>query len=212
MGKQRPPKKDDATRRVGLDGLRQAFDEVRFGAERILNLRETLPTGDEAARRVELWLRQQQVDKAGEVLVITGRGNASHDGVSVVREAVIRTFHQLKRKGVVAEHAEHTPGSFVVTLAKLSQLVEAPARRRHPEDAPKPASPPSLESLEPPTRKLLRDLAERALESLGVFEKGTFLEGEMLRQFGAIAATVPPGPDREVRLRQAIRLAMEDYE
>ena len=50
------------SRRIhGLVGLQRAFDEVRFGATRTLNLRESLPTGAEAARRLEAWLRQHQV-------------------------------------------------------------------------------------------------------------------------------------------------------
>ena len=119
-------------RRTGLKGLQQAFDEARFGASRTLNLRESLPTrgrGDDAHRS---WLRQQQVDRADEVLIITGRGNNSDDGVSVVREAVIRLLHALKRRGVVDGHEEHTPGSFVVTLAPVSALWESPKRNRGP--------------------------------------------------------------------------------
>jgi hypothetical protein len=34
----------------------------------------------------------------------------------------------------------------------------------------------------------------------------------MLRLFGSLAATVPPGPDRERRLRDAVRAAMSEYE
>src|SRR5512142_2544312 len=97
-----------ARRGVPLTGLRQAFDEVRFGPSRTLNLRETLPTAAAATTRTESWLRQQQVERAGEVLIVTGRGNHSPEGVSVVRESVIRLLHSLKRRGVVAEHHEHT--------------------------------------------------------------------------------------------------------
>src|SRR5690348_5159313 len=93
---------------VGLKGLQQAFDEARFGGARTLNLRETLPTADQATTRAETWLRHQQVEKADEVLIITGRGKNSVIGFSVVREAVIRLLHVLKRKGVVASHEEHT--------------------------------------------------------------------------------------------------------
>ena len=78
-------------RRVGLTGLRQAFDEVRFGHSRTLNLREARPTPAVATVRLEAWLRQRQVDRAKEVLVITGRGIHSEGGVSVVREAAIRS-------------------------------------------------------------------------------------------------------------------------
>lgn len=44
-----------------MTGLQHAFDEVRFGAARTLNLRESLPTARDAASRLESWLRQQQV-------------------------------------------------------------------------------------------------------------------------------------------------------
>ncbi len=197
-------------RGVPLTGLRQAFDEVRFGAERTLNLRDSLPTTHEASVRAEAWLRQKQVQNAGEVLVITGRGNQSPGGVSPVREAVISLFHTLKRRGVVAGHHEHTPGSFVVTLAPVHALWEAPRRKR--EHAPPLPAPPSLDALHEDTRKLLRDLAERSLDTLGVQDRTEFMEGEMLRQFAAIAASVEEGPRREARLRDAIRLAMEQYD
>lgn len=199
-------------RRVPLSGLRQAFDEVRFGAARTLNLRDSLPTAADATARTEAWLRQRQVEKAEEVLVITGRGNQSPEGVSVVREAVTRLLHSLKRRGVVAGHTEHTPGSFVVELAPMHELWDAPKRRREKAAPPPPPAPPSLDALSPDTRKLLRDLAERSLDALGVEDYTPFLQDEMLRQFGAIAAGVPPGGDREARLRAAIRVALDQYE
>ena len=200
------------SRRTGLKGLRQAFDEVRFGSQRTLNLRVSLPTPEDAATRAEAWLRQQQVDRAEEVLIITGRGNQSEGGVSVVRDAVIRLLHVLKRRGVVSGHQEHTPGSFVVTLAPLSALWESPRRNRGRGVAPPPKTPPSLEDLDDDTRVLLRNLAERALEGLGLKDTAAFLQGEMLRQFSAIATTVGDAPGREVRLRTAIRAALDQHE
>src|SRR5437763_1839026 len=98
----------------GLKGLRQAFDEVRFGDRRTLNLRDSLPTAQVAMERAESWLRQQQVD--------------------------------------------------------------------------------------------------RAEEGLGVKHTAMFLQGEMLKQFGAIAATVGNEPGREGRLRTAIRAALDQHE
>ncbi len=123
---------------VPLSDLWKAFDEARFGKERTLNLRASLPTADEAARRAESWLRQQQIalNGDGDVLVITGRGKGSPDGISAVREAVIRVLHALKRKGVVAGHQEHTAGSFVVTLASIQALLEAPRRQRDARRTP----------------------------------------------------------------------------
>jgi hypothetical protein len=203
-------------RSVPLSDLWKAFDEARFGSERTLNLRASLPTPDEAARRAELWLRQQQIAQAGDVLIITGRGKGSPDGVSPVREAVVRTLHALKRKGVVAKHEEHTAGSFVVTLAPMHELLEAPRRLRDEARNRAPtapvASPPSLDALEPQTRDLLRDLASHALDHLGVHDREPFLEGEMVRQFGVLAAGIPKGVERERWLREAIRRAMEAYD
>lgn len=201
-----------ARRITGLPGLQQAFDEVRFGASRTLNLRTSLPTGSEAAARVERWLRQHQVQQSKEVLVITGRGNGSEAGIAVVREASIRVFHELRRKGVIEAFAEHTAGSFVVTLASMKAMLDAPARRRELTPPPRPAAPPTLEALGEETRQLLRTLAERSLDALGVRDRTPFLESEMLRLFGSLAATVPAGPDRERRLRTAIRAAMSEYD
>lgn len=200
------------SRKVGLKGLRQAFDEARFGAQRTLNLRESLPTADVATKRAETWLRQQQVDRAEEVLIITGRGNSSEGGVSVVREAVIRLLHVLKRRGVVGGHAEHTPGSFVVTLAPVAALWESPKRNGGRGVAPPPRTPPSLEELDDDTKTMLRNLAERALEGLGVKDTAQFLQAEMLKQFGAIAASVGDAPGREARLKKAIRAALDQHE
>jgi hypothetical protein len=200
-----------------LSGLRQAFDEAHFGRARTLNLRESLPTAAEAVARTEAWLRQQQVQLASrreqtDVLIITGRGNSSAGGVSVVRSSVEGLLHRLKQRGVVASHSEHTPGSFVVTLAPIRELWESPKRVREP-DTPPPPDPPSLDALEPDTRRLLRQLAERSLEQLGVrAERDRFIESEMLRQFSAITTSLASGAQREDRLRAAIRHALAQYD
>ena len=195
----------------GFAGLQQAFDEVRFGATRTLNLRQSLPTGAEAARRVDAWLRQHQMQQSGELLVITGRGNNSEAGISVVREATLRVFHELRRKGVVQEFVEHTPGSFVVTLAPVTTMFGA-AKRREQDSLPAPATPPTLTSLDESTRDRLRILAERSLDALGVRERGPFLESEMLRLFGILASSVGDGADRETQLRAAIARAMSEID
>src|SRR5438046_10457224 len=92
-------------RGTSLSGLRQAFDEARFGNGRTLNLRDALPTAAEAVARAEAWLRQQQVqfssrDDEVEVLIVTGRGNNSPGGVSVVRSAIEGLIQRLKQRGV----------------------------------------------------------------------------------------------------------------
>lgn len=198
--------------RVGGDplrsSLRQAFDELRFGSERTLNLRESLPTAADATARADAWLRQHQAKGSREVLVITGRGNNSVDGISVVREAILRLLYALKRRGVVAEHHEHTAGSFVVTLAPLSALFDAPKRQR--DKRPPPSAPGSLAALGDETRQMLGDLAKRALQDLGVRDPVPFMEAEMLKQFGALAAGIPPGPHREQMLRAALRHALDE--
>jgi hypothetical protein len=201
------------SRRVhGLAGLQRAFDEVRFGATRTLNLRESLPTGAEAARRVEAWLRQHQVQQSAELLVITGRGNRSEAGIAVVREAAIRVFHELRRKGVVEAFAEHTPGSFIVTVAPLSAAVDAAHRRAEHEAASEAAPAPTLVALDVEIRRELRILAERSLDTLGVRERGPFVESEMLRLFGVLAPKVGSAAERESQLRLAIRRAMAELD
>ena len=171
-----------------------------------------MPTAHEAAIRAETWLRRQQVERADEVLIITGRGNQSDFGHSVVRDAVIRQLHVLKRRGVVAGHEEHTAGSFVVKLAPMSALWEAPKRNGGRGAVPPPRTPPSLDELDENTRSMLRNLAERALEGLGIKDTAAFLQAEMLRQFGTIAASVGDAPGREARLRAAVRAALDQVE
>jgi len=201
-----------------LSGLRQAFDEARFGHGRTLNLRDTLPTPAEAVARTEAWLRQQQVqlssqDGDPEVLIITGRGNNSVGGVSVVRSAVEGLIHRLKQRGVVARHDEHTQGSFVVVLAPVSALWNAPSQGATSPAQTPPPGPPSLEALDRETRVLLRQLAERSLEQLGVRgDRDRFVDAEMVRQFTALATTLAADHQREDRLREAIRRAIEQYD
>lgn len=190
--------------------LKHAFDEARFGAERTLNLRAAMPTVNEAVVRTERWLRERQASLGGEVLVITGRGNRSDEGYSVVREAIARLFRSLKRKGVVGEVVEHTPGSFVVALAPMRRLFESP--RRSGERAPRRAAGASIVGLEPETRALLHELAMRSLDSLGVAGDEPFLDDEMRRQLALILPGIPEGPDREARLRDAIVRALREDE
>jgi hypothetical protein len=194
-----------------VPSLHQAFDEMRFGADRTLNLRTHHPSREQAVRRAENWLRERQMSRASEALVITGRGNNSPDGVSVVREALVQLFASLRRRGVIDQVVEHTPGSFVVTFAKLNAVRDAPQRARNPHEPP-PRDPAALAALEPETRALLRRLAKRAIEELGVEPKPSFVEQEMLAQFAAAASGVPAGADREQRLRDVLRAALHEYD
>lgn len=184
---------------------------MRFGTDRTLNLRTHHPSREQAVRRAENWLRERQMSRAQEALVITGRGNNSPDGVSVVREAVVQLFASLRRRGVINEVIEHTPGSFVVTFAKLNAVRDAPPRSRNSHELP-PRDPAALAALEPESRALLRLLAKRAIEELGVEAKPSFVEQEMMAQFAAAAAGVPEGADREQRLRDVLRAALHEYD
>jgi hypothetical protein len=189
----------------------RAFDEAAFGRTRTLNLRSTLPTAREATDRLDVWLREQQVARAGSVLVITGRGNNSPDGISAVREAALRAFPGLRRRGVITGWREHTPGSFVVELAPLSALFERLPRKREPRQEPV-RDPAALAALSPAVRSALRRLAVRSLENLGVREPQKFVEEEMLRQFALLSAALSAGEDHEARLMSAITGALEELD
>lgn len=194
-----------------MTGLDRAFDELRFGGQRTLNLRALQPTALQATQLAERWLREQQVLGADEALIITGRGNNSIDGYSPVRESIVKLLPSLRRRNVIAGYAEHTPGSFVVTFAPVKALFEAPKRRRE-KPAPVPR-PPTLSGLDEETMKQLRDLAAMSLAVLGINSPTRAqLEDEMLRQFGALSAALPDGADREALLQQALLRAAEEYE
>jgi hypothetical protein len=198
--------------KVSLHSVWKAFDEAEFGAKNILNLRESLPTAADARFRAEAWLRERQVSRANEVLLITGRGNQSPGGVSVVRAAIVALLPALRRRGVVIEWREHTPGSFVVKLGSISSLLDAPRRKRDRALVAKPADPRSLAELETSTLSLLRRLAVRSLESLGVRNPEKFVDAEMLSKFNSLAGGVAPGLEGEARLRAAISTALDQLD
>ena len=191
--------------------LSHAFDEIRFGAGRTLDLRAQLPTRAQAVARAEAWLRQKQAEGAGEVLIITGRGNQSEGGVSVVREGVQRLLAQLRRGGVVKEMASHTPGSFEVKLAPFAALRDAPRRRGSPPPA-RASDPESLAVLSAETRELLRKVSLRAIEELGIRDPEPFLQSEMLEQLSCVVRSLPDSPDREERMRAALVMLLAEYD
>jgi len=195
--------------RISRSSILRAFDEVAFGSKNTLNLRESLPSAADARFRTEAWLRERQVSRATEVLVITGRGNQSPNGVSAVRAAILSLLPSLRRRGVVSEWREHSPGSFVVKLASISTLLEAPRRKRDRTPIAATVNPESLKDLDPSTLELLRRLAIRALESLGIREPAKFVEAEMLSTFHSLAGGVNPGEQGEGRLRDAIKAALD---
>ena len=195
--------------RTPLHTVWKAFDEAKFGQKNTLNLRESLPTAADARFRTEAWLRERQVSRAGEVLVITGRGNQSPNGISPVREAILALLPLLRRRGVVSEWREHSPGSFVVTLGSITSLLDAPRRKRDSKSSRPVSNPKSLEGLESSTLSLLRRLAIRSLESLGIREPAAFIEAEMLSKFNSLAGGITPGSEGESRLRNAITAALD---
>lgn len=192
--------------------LWKAFDQAEFAASNTLNLRESLPTVADARFRAEQWLRERQVSGAGKVLVITGRGNSSPDGVSPVREGVQALFHSLRRRGVVAGWKDRSEGAFEVTLAPIGTLLESPRRKRHRAENAPPVTATSLAGLEESTIELLRRLAQRSLEALGARVPDKFVEAEMLSRFSLLAGGLEPGPDGEVRLRAAIVAALDQLD
>jgi hypothetical protein len=190
--------------------IQKAFDEIRFGPSRTLNLRESLPTGDEARARADSWIRARQVERAGEVLVITGRGKGSEGGVAVVRQTILALFPSLRRRNVITKWEEHTAGSFVVTLAPISAMFEAPKRRR--ERAQPLPVPQSLSALSPETLGLLRELALASLMMLGIHDAERFMESEMTSKFSRLTAALTGAEDPETELRAAIRQALEELD
>ena len=198
--------------KMSLHSVLRAFDEAEFGPKNTLNLRESLPSAADARYRVEAWLRERQISAAKEVLVITGRGNQSPGGVSPVREAILALLPSLRRRGVVTDWREHSAGSFVVKLGSISSLLEAPRRRRDRESAPILPSPESLQALEKGTLELLRRLAVRSLETLGVREPDKFVEAEMLSKFQSLAASIDNGANGEKKLREAIQSALDQLD
>jgi hypothetical protein len=188
-----------------------SLEPLRFGPLRTLNVRIGLLSGDASTARVESWLRSKQVELSGEVLIITGRGAGSPGGIPVVKEATSRTLNRLRRLGVIESFGEDTPGSFVVVLAPLRSLLEAPARRRSANQPPARKTS-SIRGLRPETRERLRYLASRAIDALGV--KGAseaVLEGEMARQFSMIVRTAPAGMEADRWLDGAITKALREY-
>ena len=184
-------------------------DELRFGSKGILNLRDGLPSANEAVQRADRWLREHQVNGTPEVLVVTGRGQHSVGGIPVLRPAIEKLLFSLRRHGVVATHHSYNPGAFVVALAPLRTLAEAPVRQRDRRPAPKAAE---IHGLSSETTALLRDLAERSLHALGVVPDERAIEDEMHRHLRLIAPGLTAGAGMEKQLRDAIRAMIADYD
>lgn len=188
-----------------------SFERARFGPLRTLNVRASRLTRQESAARVEAWLRSKQVELTGDVIVITGRGAGSIDGIPVIKDATQLVLNRLRRLGVIESYGEDTPGSFVVSLAPLRSLLEAPARRRNPTTTEVRRTP-SIHGLKPATRDRLRYLASRAIDALGVKDPSeSVVEGEMARQFSMIVRTAPTGVDADKWVDGAVAKALREY-
>jgi hypothetical protein len=188
-----------------------SLERARFGPLRTLNVRASMLSGDESAARVEAWLRSKQVELSGDVLIITGRGAGSLGGIPVVKDATRRALNRLRRLSVIESYGEDTPGSFIVTLAPLTALLEAPARRSTPARQPARRKP-NIRGLKPETRDRLRYLASRAIDALGVKDASeSQIDNEMERQFTMIARTAPAGADADKWVDAAITRALREY-
>src|SRR5438876_12349239 len=94
--------------KVSLHSVWKAFDEAAFGPKNTLNLRESLPTAADARYRAEAWLRERQIARAGEVLLITGRGNLSTGGDPAKRAAIVDTLSNVARRVGESEMRRHS--------------------------------------------------------------------------------------------------------
>ena len=188
-----------------------SLERLRFGPLRTLNVRASKLSGQESAARVESWLRSKQVELTGEVLVITGRGAGSLEGIPVVKDATRVVLNRLRKLGVIESYGEDTPGSFIVSLAPLRSLLEAPARRRT-RVTPPARKLPGIQGLKPETGERLRSLASRAIDALGVKDASdSVIAGEMVRQFSMIVRTAPAGVDADKWVDGAITKALREY-
>ncbi len=191
--------------------IERAFDELRFGTARTLNLRDALPTVAQAEARLEAWLRQRQADGGGDVLVVTGRGLGSLDGVGRVREAVLTRCRRLKRLNVVADVREHGPGAVVVTVLPLRAVINAPRLRTGRKTPVQLGEPGELSALPDDIRAILREVALLAIQRLGVLNPGeSTIADEMRWQFGVLSSGIADSADLTGALRSVATRLLRD--
>ena len=202
---------------MGKGELLRAFDEIHFGPDRTLNLRDSYPTGADAKFRAENWLRQRHAVSSEAVLIVTGKGKGSPDGIPVVKDEILALLHTLRRKGIVKTWQEHSPGSLVVHLGTVNDLLSAVPRHRDTKregvssPGKRPASP-AFAGLDPVTVKLLRGLAERAIADLGIRDAEGLVESEMQHKLSILVPGLPETGDREAALRAVIIRAIEEID
>lgn len=194
-------------------------DDSRFGPARRLDLRQVLATdGADASHHAERWLRERQAAKAGDVLVLVGRGSSpvtsAPDEARRTIEALLRT---LRRAGVI-EHVRpvHESG-FVVRLAPLRALFNAPARSRgrwSPGDARRSVLPDVLPDVLPEdARADLRRIAELSLLEVGVRVTPALVDAEMRRILTRLSPAVAADEsDRGDRYRFLLSAVRREYE
>lgn len=195
--------------------LLRAFDETQFGPTRTLNLRDSLPTAAEARFRAENWLRQQQARGRDELLIVTGGGKGSPDGIPVVKAEILSLLHTLRRQGVIKSWREHSQGAIVVEPATMNELLSAP--RRHRDSKRENKNPNSMmhptvlfPGISVETTRLLRELAEASLTELGIQDTAGLVETEMTRKLSLLVRSLPEGGDRESALHSVIIRAIEE--
>lgn len=197
-------------RKPKLTAVWRALDEAAFGSERTLNLRESLPSAAEARARTETWLRGRQVTKPEDVLIITGRGNQSSGGIGVIRREILALMPTLRRRGIVESWQEHSPGSLIVKLAPTSALFSAPKRKRTRDKSERAEGDTSPEGLHSITSGMLRQLALKNLDALGVDHEPQFVEQEMRRIFSTLTSALPANFRSEEALQNSIRNALDE--
>lgn len=188
-----------------------ALERLAYGEGRTLDLHTASPSAADGTRRAEAWLRERQVARAGEVLIVTGRGRGSVGGIAVLRPAVETLLSRLRRLGVVQRYRAHGEGAFAVQLAPVARLFDAP-RRHRVRYTPPPVADGVFAGLSAETRRALRDLAERSLDALGASAAPRFVEDEMRRQVSLLVPGLPAGEDPDLALRRVAREALEHFE
>jgi hypothetical protein len=174
-----------------------------------LHLREPAASAAETRRQVERWLRARQLDAAEDVLIDLGP-DGGPAATSALRTLLGRTLRSMRRAGVVGSIREPAPGQFTIATAPLRALFEAAPRRG--EAGRLATRPVEAVGMTPSTRSLLRALAGRTFQSLGVTDPGEpAIEGECRRLATLLSgeAADPPGDDA---LRRAVERAIREYD
>ena len=200
-------------RRGGLTGLRQAFDEARFGPRRTLNLREWLPTPEVAVARAERVAapttgrrRRRGSRHHGPRQPERGRlfrRSAGRDSIAPRAQARRRRGRTQRAYGwLVRRHARAGVGALGIAKAPSRHRGTARAESSAVARRPRRGESPTCSAISPSVRS--KGSASRTPR--------TSSRGEMLRQFSAIASTIGDVPGRESRLRAALRAALDQHE